>query len=145
MTFRLETLLKLRKNQEKEEIKKVAIVNAHLIKQKQNLRFVSELEQKNFLSLDNEIRGNPSSNVLWLYNNFFEGSRYQGQRSKVIISEAEEKLELRRKDLTKAIRQRKTLEFLKEKESESLKKKIFKRELEALDESASNLWKRVRR
>ena len=135
--------MKLRRNQENEQLKRFAEVNAHLIKQREHLSFVSKMEQRNFQLMDNQVRANPDVNLLWLYNKFFDGSRYQEERSKLIISEVEKKLESSVKDLTEAMRKRKTLELLKEKEVEALKKKIMKQELHLLDESASNLWTRA--
>ena len=143
MLFKLESLLKLRRNQENEKLKRFAEVNAHLVKQREHLSFVSKMEQRNVQLLDNQVRANPDVNILWLYNNFFDGSCYQEECSKLIISEAEKKLETSIKDLTDAMRKRKTLELLKEKELEALKKKTIKQELHLLDESGSNLWTRT--
>tara|TARA_B100000686_G_scaffold298000_1_gene330709 strand:- start:558 stop:995 length:438 start_codon:yes stop_codon:yes gene_type:complete len=144
MAFKLEALLKLRKNEENEELKRFAEINKHLIKQKDQLRVNQETKKENFQSLDKHIRENPKTKILWLYNNFFEGSFYQEKLSKEVISEVEEKLDSQRKELTEAMRKRKILELLKERQAQVLRKKIFKQELDSLDESASNSWERTR-
>ena len=91
MTFRLKTLLRVRKNEEDKELKQFGMVNAHLVNQREQLDFMKNLEQKNSQNLDIQREGNPDPNLLWLYDNFFGGVRIQKQRSDQIISEVEEK------------------------------------------------------
>jgi len=142
MTFRLEALLRVRKNEEDEELKRLGEVNAYLARQKESLEFMSNLEQKNSKSLDVQRERNPDLNLFWLYNNFFDGMLIQKQRSNQIISEVSEKLEVRRKALIEAMRKRKMLEILKQRAVEVREMKIMKRERDQLDEAASNLWRR---
>ena len=103
---------------------------------------MKNLEQRNSKNFDVQREQNPDPNLFWLYDNFFDGLRIQEQRSNQIIFEVSEKLEVRRKALTEAMRKRKTLEILKDRAEEVRRNKMFKQERDQLDEAASNLWRR---
>lgn len=72
-----------------------------------------------------------------LYDNFFRGTQNHKIRQDTIISEINLKLEAKREEVVEAMRKRKTLEILKDR---NLLKE--KKDLAIQDENASNLWGR---
>ena len=77
-----------------------------------------------------------------LYDNFFQGTRIQGERQDKIISEINTKLEAKREEVVKAMRKRRTMEILQERDILKERKIREKKETAILDEVASNLWGR---
>ena len=77
-----------------------------------------------------------------MYDNFFHGTRSQGVRQEKIISEINTKLEAKREEVVEAMRKRRTLEILKERDMLKERKTRERKETAVLDEVASNLWVR---
>jgi flagellar export protein FliJ len=77
-----------------------------------------------------------------LYDNFFQGTRAQGERQDKIISEISTRLEAKREEVVEAMRKRRTLEILKERDILKERKIRERKETAILDEMASNLWGR---
>ena len=142
MGFRLEALLRVRKNQEEKELKHFGEINTLLLQQKKSLDFMENLEKRNSQGLDIQRERGPDPNLLWIYDNFFNAVRIQEQKLESVVSEVTQSLQARLKTLTEAIRKRKTLEILKDREEEANRKKMLKQEQGELDEVASNLWGR---
>ena len=144
MTFRLEALLKLRKNEEELKQKEFSQANGHFVAQKKRLEFMEQVDQRTAQNQNTYIAENPRLNVMGLYTDFFNGIREQEKRQRQIIAEIGEGVEVKRSALTEAMRKRKTLEILKDRQILGEKQKRLKEEIGLLDETSSNLWWRKR-
>jgi len=142
MAFRFETLLKLRKNVEDLVQKDFAGANNHLLSQKKRLGFMREVEDDSKKQLDLQTKERVDINTMHLYNHFFEGIRIQENFQKKIIAEIFPKVEEKRKALAEAMRKRKTLEILKDRERRALQRERLKQETALLDEVAATQWQR---
>lgn len=143
MAFRLETLLKLRKNTENLRQKDFAAAQGHLLNQQDRLRFMQDVETKSKQELT-QSQLHADINTMILYDDFFNGVHAQEQLQEQIISEISPKVEAKRQALAEAMRQRRTLEILEEREQQVLLKAQMKRETALFDEAASIQWQRKR-
>lgn len=142
MAFRFETLLKLRKNMEDLVQKDFAGANRHLLSQTNRLNFMYQVEEESKKELGPRTRESVDINNMFLYNNFFQGIRVQENLQNRIINEVTPKVEEKREALAEAMRKRKTLEILKEREQRTRKKEQDKQETALLDEAAASQWQR---
>lgn len=141
MKFRFETILKMRKSRENLAKKDLAVVNAHLLKQRDRLQFLEETEAKSERELDARARREIDINQMVLYDQFFGGIRSQEKFQAKIISEVSVQLEKKRALLAEAMRRRRTMEILKEREMQAYEKLQMKRETELLDEAGTAQWR----
>ncbi len=141
MNFKLEALLKLNKNKEDLAMREMGRVNAHLQSQKQRSSFMLSIAEERIDSRNNRIQEGIDINTLALYDNFFQGVKLQNSRQEKVISEVQTRLEDTRTKLVEAMRKRKTLEILKDKELRAEKSRQKNRELKEMDEIASNAWR----
>lgn len=144
MAARFEALLKLRKSQEDSLRKNFAVANDHLLNQQRQLNFMKDVESKNKREWDAHAGQIEEINAMVLYENFFSGVQIQEKRQRRIISEIAVKVEEKRKVLAEAMKRRKTLEILIERELAELSEKLKKRESATMDEVASFQWTRKR-
>ncbi len=140
MSFRLETLLRLRKNQENLEQQGLAHIQTHLMKQQRELESMESDRQQSKESLKNKWSQPLKADTLILYDNFFRGLQTNRAKQEKVISEVTEKATAKRVELTEAMRKRRTLEILKEQEHLRNRNEQQKRETAFLDEIASNQW-----
>ena len=77
-----------------------------------------------------------------LYDNFASGTRTHIEKQRKIISEINTKLEAKREEVVEAMRKRRTMEILKERDMLKERKVRERKETAILDEVASNLWVR---
>ena len=140
MSFRLETLLRLRKNQENLEQQGLANIQAHLMKQQRELESMESDRQQSKESLKNKWSQPLKADTLILYDNFFRGLETNRAKQEKVISEVTEKATAKRVELTEAMRKRRALEILKEQEHLRNRNEQQKRETAFLDEIASNQW-----
>lgn len=141
MKFRFETILKMRKSRENLAKKDLALVNAHLLKQQDRLQFLEETEEKSERELDARARREIDVNQMVLYDQFFGGVRAQEKFQTKIIAEVSVQLEKKRALLAEAMRRRRTMEILKERETQAYEKLLMKRETELLDEAGTAQWR----
>ncbi|MBI4383499.1 MAG: flagellar export protein FliJ [Nitrospinae bacterium] len=141
MKFRFETILKMRKSRENLAKKDLALVNAHLLKQQDRLQFLEETEEKSKRELDARSRREIDVNQMVLYDQFFGGVRAQEKFQTKIIAEVSVQLEKKRALLAEAMRRRRTMEILKERETQAYEKLQMKRETELLDEAGTAQWR----
>ena len=140
--FRLEALLKLRKSQEDTIQKDFASANQHLLTQKKRLQFMEQVEENSKLQVNEVMEGQINLGVIVFYDNFFNGIHERQRIQKNIIEEVKAKVDVKREALTEAMRKRKTLEILKDRQIETEKKERMKREIAQLDEISSSFWQR---
>lgn len=144
MAFRFETLLKLRKNVEDLVKRDFAVANGHLLGQQKRLEFMHEVENKSKKELVQRNRETIDISTMFIYNNFFDGIQIQEKLQEKIIGEISPKVEKKRGALGEAMRKRKTLEILKERERLARQKKHAKRETVFFDEVGAIQWQRRR-
>jgi flagellar export protein FliJ len=83
-----------------------------------------------------------SVETMILYENFSRGTEAEEAQQDKIISEINTRLEAKREEVVEAMRKRRTMEILKERDMLKERKIREKKETAVLDEVASNLWMR---
>ncbi len=142
MAFKLETLLKMRINNENSIKKEFSEIQNHLIAQQKRLQFMENVANKTKNNWNEAMSRQVDPNMLEVYNQFFDGIESQKKLQQSIISEVQEKANAKREVLTEAMHKRKTLEILKEKQLKEEKDRQNKMETAMLDEIASLQWLR---
>ncbi|MZG54242.1 MAG: flagellar export protein FliJ [Nitrospinae bacterium] len=142
MGFRFETILKLNKNKEDLLQKDMGQINALIQKQQDSQDFMKEIMENKKEELNQKKRGNIDIQTMILYDNFFSGTQIHKKRQETIISEISVKLEEKRKEVIDAMRKRRTLEILKDRQMLKESKLRDKKLLAIQDENASSLWAR---
>ena len=142
MSFRFDIILRLNKNKENLLQKDMGRINSLYQQQQDRKQFVQDATEKSRNELNQRKRSNVGVETMILYDNFFQGTRAQGERQDKIISEISTRLEAKREEVVEAMRKRRTLEILKERDILKERKIREKKETAILDEVASNLWGR---
>lgn len=143
MRFRFETLLKLRKNQENILQREMGSINTHLVRQKDKLESLKNITAQSQIDFNQRIAGNPDTNLLGIYHEFFRGSRANDEKQTLVISEVEQRADMKRDELNEAVRKRRIMEILEERHKLKLRKERTKREIAEQDEIAGT--RRLRR
>lgn len=142
MAFKLETLLKMRVNNENSLKKEFSEIQNHLIAQQKRLQFMENVTKKTKNNWNNAMSRQFDPNMLEVYNQFFDGIETQKKHQQKIITEIDEKANAKRAILAEAMQKRKTLELLKEKQIREEKERQLKMETAMLDEVANLQWNR---
>ena len=142
MSFRFDIILRLNKNKEDLLKRDMGQINALYQRQQDQKQFLQDTTEKSRNELNQRKRSNVGVETMILYDNFFQGTRAQGERQDKIISEISTRLEAKREEVVEAMRKRRTLEILKERDILKERKIREKKETAILDEVASNLWGR---
>ena len=142
MSFRFDIILRLNKNKENLLQKDMGRINSLYQQQQDRKQFVQDATEKCRNELNQRKRSNVGVETMILYDNFFQGTRAQGERQDKIISEISTRLEAKREEVVEAMRKRRTLEILKERVILKERKIRERKETAILDEMASNLWGR---
>jgi flagellar export protein FliJ len=132
----------LNKNKENLLQKDMGRINSLYQQQQDRKQFVQDATEKSRNELNQRKRSNVGVETMILYDNFFQGTRAQGERQDKIISEISTRLEAKREEMVEAMRKRRTLEILKERDILKERKIRERKETAILDEMASNLWGR---
>ena len=142
MSFRFDIILRLNKNKEDLLKRDMGQINALYQRQQDQKQFLQDTTEKSRNELNQRKRSNVGVETMILYDNFFQGTRAQGERQDKIISEISTRLEAKREEMVEAMRKRRTLEILKERDILKERKIRERKETAILDEMASNLWGR---
>jgi len=142
LSFRFDIILRLNKNKENLLQKDMGQINALYQRQQDQKQFMQDTTEQSKNELNQKKRSNVGVEKMILYDNFFQGTRIQGERQDKIISEINTKLKAKREEVVKAMRKRRTLEILQERDILKERKIREKKETAILDEVASNLWGR---
>ncbi len=134
MSFRFESLLRLRKNQENLMQREMGNINTHLVRQKDKLEDLKNITARSREEFNQRIARNPDQNFLAVYHNFFKGSRVDDAKQTQVISEVEERANSKREELNEAVKKRRVLEILEERHHLEVKKERSKREMAEMDE-----------
>ena len=140
MSFRFDIILRLNKNKEDLLKRDMGQINALYQRQQDQKQFLQDTTEKSRNELNQRKRSNVGVETMILYDNFFQGTRAQGERQDKIISEINTKLEAKREEVVEAMHKRRTLEILKERVILKERKIRERKETAILDEMASNLW-----
>jgi len=140
MTFRFETLLKLRKNAENLEQREMAEIQNHLYARQNELQNLNASGTKNKEELQIRLQQSVSGRTLNLYDHYFQSMNLRSHLQEQIISETGEKVEAKRTELVEAMRKRRVLEILKDRDILKMKRKALKDEIALMDEIASARW-----
>ena len=142
MSFRFETILRLNKKKEDLLQRGMGEINAHYQRQKDQQQFMQDATAASKDELNQRKRSGVSVETMILYDNFAIGTRTHVEKQSQIISEINTKLEAKREELVEAMRKRRTMEILKERDMLKDQKVRERKETAILDEVASNLWMR---
>jgi flagellar FliJ protein len=142
LSFRFDIILRLNKNKEDLLKRDMGRINSLYQQQQDRKQFVQDATEKSRNELNQRKRSNVGVETMILYDNFFQGTRAQGERQDKIISEISTRLEAKREEVVEAMRKRRTLEILKERDILKERKIRERKETAILDEMASNLWGR---
>jgi flagellar protein FliJ len=140
LSFRFDSILRLNKSKEDLLQKDMGQINALYQRQQDQKTFMQDTMEKSREELNEKKRSNASVDTMMLYDNFFKGTQVQEERQDKIISEITTKLEAKREEVVEAMRKRRTLEILKERNRLKELKIRERKETAILDEVASNLW-----
>jgi len=140
MTFRFESLLRLRKNAENLEQRAMAEMQNHLYARQNELQDLNSSDTKNKDELQTRLQQTLPGRTLGLYDRYFQSLGIRSSLQKQIISETAEKVETKRLELVEAMKKRRVLEILKDREILKKKRKVLKDEIALMDEIASTRW-----
>ncbi len=140
MTFRFESLLRLRKNAENLEQRAMAEMQNHLYARQNELQDLNSSDTKNKDELQTRLQQTLPGRTLGLYDRYFQSLGIRSGLQEQIISETAEKVETKRLELVEAMKKRRVLEILKDREILKKKRKVLKDEIALMDEIASTRW-----
>ena len=140
MTFRFETLLKLRKNAEDLEQREMAEIQNHLHARHNELQSLNSSGTQNKEELQTRLQQSIPGRTLGLYDQYFQSMNLQSNLQQRIILETGEKVEAKRSELVEAMRKRRALEILKDRDLLKKKHKDLKDEISLMDEIATTRW-----
>ena len=142
MSFRFETILRLNKKKEDLLQRGMGQINVHYQRQKDQQQFMQDATAASKDELNQRKRSGVSVETMILYDNFASGTQTHVEKQNKIISEINTKLEAKREEVVEAMRKRRTMEILKERDMLKERKVMERKETAILDEVASNLWVR---
>lgn len=142
MSFRFETILRLNKKKEDLLQKDMGQINAHYQLQQDRKQFMRDAMERSKDELNQRKKSGISLETMILYENFSRGTEAEEAKQDKIISEINTRLEAKREEVVEAMRKRRTMEILKERDMLKERKIREKKETAVLDEVASNLWMR---
>lgn len=140
MTFRFETLLRIRKNAENLEQRAMAEMQTHLYARKSELQDLDSSDAKNKKELQARLQQSVSGRTLDLYDRYFQSLSIRSGLQEQIITETGEKVEAKRSELVEAMKKRRVLEILKDREILKKKRKALKDGIAFMDEIAATRW-----
>lgn len=133
--FSLEKVLSLREFEENQAQIELAKAISVVTELNNKLKFIAKERVKN-----NDARSNSTDlSYLMSIENYIEGLDYQKEILLEELTQAELILEEKRQIMIEAMKKRKALEKLKEKQLQEYKKEILKEEEKVLDEIKNNL------
>ena len=117
-------------------------INVHHQRQQDRQKFMRDATEASKDELNQKKRADVSVETMILCDNFNRGVKIQVEKQDEIISEINTKLEAKREEVVEAMRKRRTMEILKERDMLRERKVKEAKETAILDEVASNLWVR---
>ncbi len=140
MTFRFETLLRLRKNVENLEQRAMAEMQNHLYARQHQLQNLKNSGEKNREELQTRLQQTLSGTILGLYDWYFQSLGTRAVVQEHLITESGRQVEAQRTQLVEAMKKRRVLEILKDRELLNARRKMIKDEIAFQDEVSSTRW-----
>jgi flagellar export protein FliJ len=122
------------------EQRKMAEMQNHLYARQNELQDLNSSDIKNKEELQTRLEQSLPGRTLDLYNCYFQSLGIRSGLQKQIISETDEKVEVTRSELVEAMKKRRVLEILKDRDILKKKRKVLKDEIALMDEIASTRW-----
>ena len=135
-TFRLETVLQHRRRIEEECQRKLAAAVADLAVEKRDLAGIENSRDRGREEFQQKLKSNMTASEMVLYQRYFEQLALDIADRKRKVAAAAQLFEKRRTELVAALKKRKVLEKLKEKQMAAAAKKELKREQDFMNEMA---------
>ena len=135
-TFKLEPLLNHRRYQEEVLQKELAELKSRLEKEKEKLRDLRKRKRDYLQQLQKKQKAGRPASEIQLYLHFVDYLSIKVDERNRLVRNAEQKVNTKRKDLIEAMKKRKTLDKLKEKDLQAHQKKWLKKERDFMDEVA---------
>jgi flagellar export protein FliJ len=118
----------------------MAEMQTHLYTRQNELQALNSSGAKNKEELQNRLQQSIPGRTLDLYDSYFQSLGIRSGFYEQSISETGEKVEAKRSELVEAIKKRRVLEILKDREILKKKRKVLKDEIALMDEMASSRW-----
>jgi flagellar FliJ protein len=134
--FRLQPVLNQRESIEENLKKETAACKARLAEEKKKLHTYKNSKSKLLAELNRKKQENSTISEILLYVDFAEQVSNDIEKQKRSILGVQEIFNQRREELIEAVKSRKTIEKIKEKELDTYKLKVIKNEQRFLDEVA---------
>jgi flagellar protein FliJ len=142
LSFRFETILRLNKKKEDLLQGDMGQINEHHQRQQDRQQFMKDSKEASKDELNEKKRSDLTVEKMILYDNFARGTQIQMNKQDEIISEINTKLVAKQEEVVEAMRKRRTMEILKERNMLRERKVRGRKETAIMDEVASNLWMR---
>jgi flagellar FliJ protein len=140
--FKLEALLTHRRHQEETCQKGLAQAQKKLAAEQLKLRRKKEEKRENLRRLQAAQRRSTSVSAIILYVNYIAQLTKSIEDQNRCVREATQKVNQNRKELVAAVKKRKTLEKLKERQWQAYQKKMLTNERKFMDDVASTRYAR---
>ena len=140
MTYRFETLVRLRKNAENLEQRAMAEMQNHLYARQHQLQNLKNSGEKNREELQTRLQQTLSGTILGLYDWYFQSLGTRTVVQEHLITDSGRKVEAQRTQLVEAMKTRRVLEILKDRELFNARRKMIKEEIAFQDEVSSTRW-----
>lgn len=122
MSFRFESLLKLRKSQEYQAHKLVSSINSQLISNQASLQLLIDAENKHKQNFDQRLKNNLDIKTRNLFDKYFDSQKGKRLIKIAALEQIAHQLQSKQKELVSAIKKTKPLEILKQKELNNSRK-----------------------
>lgn len=135
--FKLQSFLNIKEKIEEQKRTEYGKAVSNLENEKLALQKIFENKNKTITSMQENINLNVNSITLKNFNDYLIFLDKEAIRQKKVIEEEKVKVEQARLELVEAIKQKKTIETLKEKHKEEYLKEELKKEQQIIDEIVS--------
>lgn len=140
MTYRFETLLRLRKNTENLEQKEMAQAQHRLLARQKQLQDMKTTGEEHGKEVQTRLQQTLSGTILGLYDWYFQSLGTRAVVQEHLITESGRQVEAQRTQLVEAMKKRRVLEILKDRELLNARRKMTKEEIAFQDEVAATRW-----
>lgn len=132
--FSLESLLRLRLQLEEQKEIEYGQILQKLQEAKEKLHYIEEEQKKSFEHWREKVERQGTVSLWKEYQPYLQKVKRELEESQRCCSKLEIEVENKRQDLLEAVRQRKTIESLKEKDFEAFQKEVQRQEQKVVDE-----------
>ncbi len=141
--FRLETILNHRKNEEEKLQKELSDFNLVLLDEQKKEEIIAKNKKNVISNLQENSTEIIIRELILMGYDYLNKLDYDLKEQQMKVTIAENEVNVKKQELTKALKKRKILEKLKIKGLENYKKKILKDEMIFINEIAINRFNRI--